>query len=295
MSNAGAILKQIKEDPGFADKLLYPGKQLSDFDPSKLAIDIIHSGFPSLDRFKLLKRNRGELILIGARPSQGKSGLGFQIATSVAEYGKAHIFSLEMDHESIVARQASITMNRPLDYIQSGAAGTDELNRVKARLERLNCIIDDRSSLNIYQICDAARMQNKKSRTDLIVVDYIQIVATDQNDFSRAVALGKVSTELKSLSRELRIPIIALAQLNRQAEFREGGKPQLSDLKESGQLEQDADVVLLIHRSTDTPQSASIIVAKNRNGPTGEIDMEFAQGQCRFIDHGLRSNHETLD
>jgi replicative DNA helicase len=284
--NTGEMMKLAKLDP---DKILYPGKQLSDFDPTKLVLDINRSGFPSLDRFKLLKRNRGELILIGARPSQGKSGLGFQIATSVAEYGKAHIFSLEMDHESIVARQASISLNKPLDYIQSGSARPEELNAAKASLERLNCIIDDRASLNIYQICDAARMQNRKSRTDLIVVDYIQIVATDQSDYSRAVALGKVSNELKNLAKELRIPVIALSQLNRQAEFREGGEPQLSDLKESGQLEQDADMVLLIHRSKDAPSTAKIIIAKNRNGPTGEIELQFAAGQCRFIDS------ETLD
>lgn len=287
MSNSGALLKQIKTDPTFADQLLYPGRQLSDFDPKRLAIDIIPSGFSSLDKFKLLKKNRGELILIGARPSQGKSGLGFQIATAVAQYGKSHIFSLEMDHESIVARQASITMNRPLDYIQGGLAGSSELNAVKASLERLNCIVDDRANLNIYQICDAARMQNKKHRTDLIVVDYVQIVATDQSDYSRAVALGRVSTELKNLAKELRIPIIALSQLNRSSEFREDGTPQLSDLKESGQLEQDADVVLLIHRHRDTPTTAKIIIAKNRNGPTGDVIMEFASGQCRFIDNSL--------
>jgi len=279
MTNA-ELMKLAKVNP---DQILYPGKQLSDFDPSRLTIDTIDSGFASLNKFKLLKRNRGELIIIGARPSQGKSGLGFQIATAVAEYGKAHIFSLEMDHESIVARQASISLNKPLDYIQSGAAGLQDLNHAKSLLERLNCVIDDRPSLNIYQICDAARMQNRKSRTDLIVVDYIQIVATDQSDYSRAVALGKVSSELKNLAKELRIPIIALSQLNRSSEFREDGTPQLSDLKESGQLEQDADVVLLIHRSKDIPTSAKVIVAKNRNGPTGEIEMQFAAAQCRFI------------
>lgn len=284
MSDLGKMLKAYKEDPETFDQLIYPGKQLSDFDPSKLAIDIIPSGFPSLDKFKLLKHNRGELIIIGARPSQGKSGLGFQIATSVAECGKAHIFSLEMDHESIVARQASIVMNKPLDYIQSGEAELPELQNVKAALMKLNCVVDDRPSLNVYQICDAARMQNKKSRTDLIVVDYIQIVATENNAYSRAIALGKVSNELKNLAKELRIPVVALSQLNRQAEFREDGTPQLSDLKESGSLEQDADVVLLIHRSKDSPGSAKIIIAKNRNGPTGEVDMEFAAAQCRFID-----------
>lgn len=284
MSNTGNLMKQIKEDPGFADKLLYPGKQLSDFDTESLKIETIPSGFPSFDKYKLLKRNRGELILIGARPSQGKSGLGFQIAMNVAEYGKAHIFSLEMDHESIVARKASISLNKPLDYIQSGNTTPEEIRAVKGSLERLNCIIDDSPGLNVYQICDRARMQYKKDRTDLIVVDFIQIVDYDRKG-NRHIELANISMALKNLAKELRVPVIALSQLNRQSEFREDGTPQLSDLKESGSLEQDADVVVLIHRSKDTPSSAKIIIAKNRNGPTGEIGMYFAAGQCRFMDN----------
>lgn len=277
------IMKHIKEDPNYADKLLYPGKQLSDFDSNRLKIDVLPSGFTSLDEYKLLKRNRGELIIIGARPSQGKSGLGFQIATNVAKNGKSHIFSLEMDHESIVARQASISLNKPLDFIQGGSANPEQLNAVKTELARLNCIVDDEASLNVYQICDRAKMQYKKHKTDLIVIDFIQIVDFDRKG-NRAIELASISMALKNLAKELRIPVIALSQLNRQSEFREGGEPMLSDLKESGSLEQDADVVLLIHRSKDSPSLAKIIVAKNRNGPTGEINMQFAQGQCRFID-----------
>lgn len=278
-------MKQIKQDPGFADQLLYPGKQLSDFDMSKLKMLIMPSGFPSLDAMKFLKRERGELIIIGARPSQGKSGLGFQIATEVAKWGKSHIFSLEMGHESVLCRQVAATMNRPLDYIQSGSAKPEELEMAKEALSGINCIIDDRSNLNVHQICDAARMQNRKHKTDLIVVDYLQIVATDPQDFSRALAIGRISTALKDLAKELNIPVIALSQLNRNSESRDDGMPQMSDLKESGQIEQDADVIILIHRNKDTPQSAKLIMAKNRNGPTGEIDVEFATSQCRFIDH----------
>lgn len=286
MSNAGGIIRALKEDAVSVDKILYPGNQLGDFDSSKLKIDILPCGFPSLDEKKFLKRNRGELILIGARPSQGKSGLGFQIATGVAKHGKVHVFSLEMDHESVAARQVSIAINRPLDYIQSGRVTVSEVERTRLDLSKLNFVIDDRSTLNIYQICDAARMQNKKGKTDLIVIDYIQIISYDRK--ANIVAeLGEISLQLKNLARELRIPIIALSQLNRNSEYREAGEPQLSDLKGSGQLEQDADIVALIHRTKEEPTLAKIIIAKNRNGSTGEVEMEFAPAQVRFIDKNL--------
>ena len=283
------LINKIKSDPSTIDQLLYPGKQLADFEIKNLKIDVMPSGFSGLDNSMVLKKNRGEFVIIGARPGIGKSGLGFQIAANVSKKHKVHIFSLEMDHESVAARQMANIMNSSLSDIQNGEAESDEGEKAKARMEEYNVVIDDRAALNVYQICDAARMQNKKSKTSLIVIDYIQIIQTEKTD-NRAVAISKISWELKSLAKELRIPVIALSQLNRQSEFREGGKPQLSDLKESGALEQDADVVLLIHRPEDIPQSATIIVAKNRNGPTGEVLMQFSPKQCRFFDAKGYSN-----
>lgn len=280
------LINKIKEDPSTIDQLLYPGKQLSDFDIEDLKIETMNSGFPGLNTKKVFKRGRGEMIVLGARPGMGKSGLGFQIAMNISQREKVHIFSIEMDHESVAARQMAILMNKPLDYIQNGGADSEEGKVAQEYLKiGYNCVIDDRAGLNVYQICDAARMQNKKSPTSLIVVDYLQIIQTDKTD-NRAHAVAKMSWELKSLAKELRIPILVLSQLNRQSEFREGGKPALSDLKESGAIEQDADVVMLIHRPEDTPQAATVIIAKNRNGPTGDVNMQFASSQCRFIDGG---------
>lgn len=282
-------MKQIKDNPGMVDQLLYPGKQLSDFDRADLKIEVLSSGFPSIDEKMVFKRGRGELILIGARPGMGKSGLGFQIATNISRIEKVHVFSIEMDHESVAARQMAIIMNKPLDYILNGGADTDAGADAQELIKKYNFVIDDRAGLNVFQICDAARMQNKKSPTTMIIVDYIQIIQTEKTD-NRAQAIAKISWELKSLAKELRIPVLALAQLNRQSEFREGGRPILADLKESGSLEQDADVVLLIHRPEDTPQAATIIVAKNRNGPTGDLNMQFAPAQCRFYDNKVDNN-----
>lgn len=280
------MINQIKEDPSSIDQILYPGKNISDFEISDLRIDVMQSGFTTFDRMKILKKGRGEFVILGARPSQGKSGLGFQIATQVASYCKVHIFSLEMEHESVAARQMAIMMNKPIDYIQNGGAESKSGEEAKERLNQLNLVIDDRSSLNVYQICDAARQQNKKSPTSLIVIDYLQIISDTEKDGNRARSLATISWELKCLARELRVPVLALSQLNRQSEFREGGRPQSSDLKESGALEQDADVVLLIHRAENTPGTATVIVAKNRNGPTGDINMNFAPSMCRFTDGG---------
>lgn len=285
MTNTAKLMNKIKEDPLTIDQLLYPGKHLSEFNLEDLQIDVMPSGFKGLDDKMVLKLDRGEMIVLGARPGMGKSGLGFQIAMNVAKYAKVHIFSIEMDHDSVAARQMAIIMNKPLDYIQNGGANSEEGEKAREYIKKYNCVIDDRAGLNIYQICDAARMQNKKSPTSLIVVDYLQIIQTDKID-NRAHAVAKMSWELKSLAKELRIPILVLSQLNRQSEFREGGKPALSDLKESGAIEQDADVVMLIHRPEDTPQTATIIIAKNRNGPTGDVNMQFANAQCRFLDGG---------
>jgi replicative DNA helicase len=276
------IMNKIKADPGYADKLLYPGRQLSDFDLKDLAIDVMPSGFKSFDDAMILKRDRGELIIIGARPSKGKSGLGFQIGTSVAKHEKVHAFSLEMDHDSIAARQMSMIMNRPLDWIQKGGANSAAGVAARESLKSLNFVIDDTPGLNVHQIIDRAKMQNKKSKTGLIIVDYLQLI--DVEGENRAIAVGKVSYALKGLAKELRVPVLALCQLNRQSEFREGGRPQLSDLKESGSIEQDADVVMLIHRLDTDYENATVIVAKNRNGPTLDIPMKFASAQCRFID-----------
>lgn len=283
-SKIGQLMNELKEDPSAMDRILYPGKQLAEFNLEDLKIDVMPSGFIGFDDKKVFKRGRGELIILGARPSVGKSGLGFQIATNIASNEKVHIFSLEMEHESVAARQMAIFMGKPIDYIQNGGADSPQGEKARKEISKLNLVIDDRSGLNVYQICDAARQQNKKDKTSLIVIDYIQIITDDKKDSNRARTLASISWELKCLARELRIPVLCLSQLNRQSEFREGGRPQSSDLKESGALEQDADVVLLIHRPEDMPNTATIIVAKNRNGPTGDINMQFAPAQCKFID-----------
>ncbi len=283
MLKPSEIMKEIAKDPGYADRLLYPGRQLADFDANGLKVDVMSSGFPSLDKAMLLKRNRGELIIIAARPSKGKSALACQIASHVAQQGRVHMFSLEMDLDSIAARHVAAKMNRPLDWVQNGGATLEDVTRIKAEFGSLNYLIDDEAGLNIYQIVERAKAWHKRSPTSMILIDYVQIVDYDQKGV-RALELAKVSHECAKLAKGLKIPVVMLSQLNRMSEVREDGKPALADLKESGSLEQDADVVLLIHPNKENRERVTFIMAKNRNGPTGEINMGFAPSQCRFID-----------
>lgn len=284
----GEVLKQAKEDPKVMQAMLHHGKEASDFDPAKLTVGVIPCGFRELDKLRFIKQ-AGELIIIGARPSVGKSALGFQIGFNLSLRGRVLLFSLEMEHAQVAVRQLAALLNLPIDYLQGGAITPEQIQEGKDMLKEYSCVIDDRTGLNIHHITEATKMQHKLSPLTAIVVDYIQIVDTEAEDYSRAVAVGRISAGLKELARELRIPVIALSQLNRNSSIGEKGKgprkPQLADLKESGNLEQDADVVALIHRPDDTPNTATIIIAKNRNGPVGEVILSYAPAQCQFIDN----------
>jgi replicative DNA helicase len=271
-----------KKDPKALDSILYPGRQLSEYNTKDLTIDVLPSGFPSFDKMLLFKRNRGELIFIGARPSMGKSALLFNLATNIARQGKTHVISLEDGHEAIATRQTASILNVSMDLIQHGLVSSQRLEEAKAQLAQINCIVDDEGGLNVHQICERIRMQHKKGPISAAFIDYIQIIKSERK-VSRAEDIAAISSELKALAKDLRITVVVASQLNRNADTRENKKPQLSDLKESGSLEQDADVVLLIHRNG---QEAEVTVAKNKNGPTGDVKMRYIGAQCLFQDLG---------
>lgn len=275
-------IKLFNEKPELMEQALNPGRQLYEFNPDDLTIEVLPSGVKSFDLSLILKKNRGELVLIGARPGQGKSALLFQLATNIARIGKSHVFSLEMDHPSVVTRQIAALIERPIDAIQRGLH-MPEIIQAKEALKQFNYVIDDRANLTVEEICYSARQEYRKGKTDCIFVDYIQLIKTEKGH-SRANEVALVSAQLKGLAKELCIPVVAASQLNRNSELRESKLPQLSDLKESGSLEQDADVVLLIHRDSQSPTEALVNVAKNRNGPTVELHMEYAPTQTKFIE-----------
>jgi len=286
-------LESIKSGAITSEELLYDikGRNLHDVDLDNLHINIMDSGFSSLDDYLFLKTNRSELIIVGGRPSHGKSAFMFQVAFNVARKDPVHIFSLEMDHEMIVARILAGLLNRPVDAILRGLVDKRELRQAHDKIKALNCFIDERAGLNVAQIADAAKLRAKKHGTKLIVIDYLQIIASKKG-YSRNDEVAEISKALKELAKELKVPVIVGSQLNRQCEargFATGNyQPLLSDLRESGSIEQDADIVVAVHRESKytglRQNEADIIILKNRNGPTGEIAMNFFPAQTLFQD-----------
>jgi replicative DNA helicase len=287
------MLQDLKAGKITLDDLLVPEKHISQIGIDDLRIDALPSGFPSLDDYMFLKDKRSELIIIGGRPSMGKSAFLFQLALNVAKTMPVHVFSLEMDKESIYTRLISGVINRSMQAIQKGAVSNDVLVNAKKELDSLHYFIDDRAGLNVFELSSSARDAQKRHGTKLIVVDYLQLLRTPKGH-SKDDEVGSVTKELKALAKDLKVPVVVGCQLNRQCEIRgkESGdyKPILSDLRESGNIEQDSDIVAFVHRESrytnERPGVADIIIAKNRNGPCGTVEMGFTEAQTRFIDSG---------
>lgn len=284
------LFKALSDDPGMIERVLNPGKQLSDFDVDKLSIKTVSSGFPRLDDpYLLLKEGEGELIIVAARPSMGKSALCFQLALHVAKTQHVHVFSLEMSQESIIRRLVSSMIDRPVTAIQMGLVDRKILEKAREDLKQYNYTIDDRGGLTADEICDAAESRARKNGTGLIVIDHLQIVKREAGH-SVHEEIGLISAKFKNLAKKLRCPVVVACQLNRQCELRENKKPILSDLKESGSIEENADLVLGIYREERYTKlragEADLLILKNRNSQVGEVTMRFFNAQTRFYDDG---------
>lgn len=288
------VFKKLESGELDIDRVLNPGRRLHDFDVDKLAITIMPSGFPTLDReYMLLKESEGELIIVGGRPSHGKSALMFQLALNVSERLPVHVFSLEMSQESIVRRLMSQMLGRSVTAIQRGLVERELLEEAKQKLSQYKYVIDDCSGLSALEIADRARTRAKNFGTRLIIIDYLQLLKTEKGH-SKDSEIGDITKTLKALATELKCPIVIGSQLNRQCEIRGSSsgdyRPILADLRESGNIEQDADIVLAVHRESRYTRlrmdEADIIILKNRNGSVGETTMKWYGAQTRFEDFG---------
>jgi replicative DNA helicase len=256
------------------------------------------TGFRDLDKLTS-GLQPGNVFIIAARPSMGKTALGMNIAESVAiNSGKpVGVFSLEMSAEELIKRMLCSRGKVNLRKLADGFTGTrdaDALTRAAAELEKAPLFIDDTAGLTIQQVRSRARRMKLQHDVALIVIDYLQLMRAPSRraDDSRQVEVADISSGVKALAKELRVPIIVLSQLNRQPEQREQGKPKLSDLRESGSIEQDADIVGLLVRpevyaATEEDKEeqrgkATLFIAKQRNGPIGDVNLIFRHEFTRF-------------
>ena len=255
----------------------------------------VSTGFRDLDR---LTRGLqpGDLVIVGARPSMGKTALMQQIAINAAAEGQVGVFSVEMARLSLGIRSFAVVGHVNTMRLMTGRLKSEDYARVSAAMETLAGIplaIDDSPILTPAQLRTKARRLHARYPLRALFVDYLQILEgpTHQTE-SRTLELAKMSRSLKQLAKELNIPVIVLSQLSRATDKREVKRPQLSDLRDSGAIEQDGDVVLLLHRPEyyqETPKAedvgrAELIVAKQRNGPTGVVELRFTKEYTRFDD-----------
>ena len=257
------------------------------------------TGYKELDN-KLAGLQRSNLIIVAARPSMGKTSLAIDIARHIAtqEHIPVGIFSLEMSKEELVDRMLCAEANVDLWKLRTGRLSDREtsqgesdftaIGRAMGTLAEAPIYIDDSAILNIMEIRTKARRLHAETGLGFIVVDYLQLMESGSNLESRVQEVAQITRGLKALARELNVPVLAVSQLSRQAENRPGSIPRLADLRESGSIEQDADVVMIIFREEmykpDTPRKhiAEIHIAKHRNGPTGIVELYFDAEKTSF-------------
>jgi len=269
----------------------------------KGALTGIASGFPYLDNL-LSGFQKSDLIILAGRPSMGKTALALNIArNSAVEYNhKVGIFSLEMSNQQLAERLITSEARVDSHLVRTGRLPKSEwknLAKAAGTLSEALIYIDDSASLNILELRAKARKLKSEKDIDILFVDYLQLLNQDGRSESRQQEISFISRSLKALAKELNIPIVALSQLSRAVESRSEHRPIMSDLRESGAIEQDADIVLFIYRkyvySKDELDKglAEIIIAKHRNGPIGNIDLAFFENYAKFdnLDH----RHQDID
>ncbi len=261
----------------------------------------VSTGYTDLDRITA-GLQRGDLIILAARPSMGKTALALNIASNAAlrlEPGAAvAVFSLEMPREQLVMRMLASEGRVPSETLRTGRIAQGSWPKLATAASKLNdskLYIDDTPALTLNALRSKCRRMRAKHGLDLVVIDYLQLMRGPKTD-SREQEISAISRGLKQLAKELEVPVMALSQLNRSLERRENKRPQLSDLRESGAIEQDADVIAFIHREDRYKQGenaehdglAEVIIAKQRNGPVDTVELVFFESYTRFDNYERR-------
>jgi len=263
----------------------------------------VPTGFVDLDEMTR-GLQAGDLVIIAARPSMGKTSLVLNIAQHVAVQPDLTVgfFSLELSKEALFIRLLTSEAQIDSHRLMSGAIGHKDYGRISHAIETLSAMrlfIDDTANIGVLEMRAKARRLQAEHGLNLIVLDYIQLMSARGRYENRTLELASISRSLKGLAKELNVPIVVLSQLSRAPEARADHRPQLSDLRESGALEQDADVVVLIYRDDaynrdpNNPDAgiAELILAKQRNGPTGVVKLAFLREQTRFANLAPGAGH----
>ena len=254
----------------------------------------VPTGFTELDE-KTNGFSGGQMIIVAARPAMGKSTLALDVARNAAVHADATtvFFSLEMGRAEIAMRLLSAEATIPLQVLRKGQLDSRDFQKLAATQARINeapLFIDDSPNLTLVEIRAKCRRLKQRHNLKMVVIDYLQLLSSGKKTESRQQEVSEFSRALKLLAKELEVPVIALSQLNRASEQRADKMPAISDLRESGSLEQDADMVILLHREAayekDNPRAgeADLILAKQRNGPTGTVTVAFQGNYSRFQD-----------
>ena len=247
---------------------------------------------------------KGDLIILAARPSMGKTALALNVAVNSASVnpGSVAIFSLEMPAEQVAIRIMAAKSKVEIQKLRTGKLNDEEwsrLNEASQQLKKQNFFIDDTPGIKVSEMYAKARKLAQDENLYMIVVDYIQLIQATGKSDSRQQEVSEISRRLKAMARELNVPVIALSQLSRGVESRQDKRPMLSDLRESGALEQDADLVLFLYRdayynheenSNEEREDVELLVAKHRNGPTGKVTLAFEKEINAF--YGIKNNIE---
>jgi replicative DNA helicase len=239
------------------------------------------------------------MVIVAARPAMGKSTLGLDFCRSASIHHNmaSVIFSLEMTRNEITMRLLSAEAKIPLNHMRNGNMNDDDWTRLARKMGEVSSsplFIDDSPNMTMMEIRAKARRLKQRHDLRLIVIDYLQLMTSGKKVESRQLEVSEFSRQIKLLAKELEVPIVALSQLNRGPEQRADKRPMMSDLRESGSIEQDADMVVLLHREdvyereSTRPGEADLIVAKHRNGPTRDLTVAFQGHYSRFVDmaHG---------
>jgi len=278
------------------DLLVDAFERIDNLRKNKGALRGLKTGFPDLDK-KTAGFQKGDLVVIGARPAMGKTTLAQNLAYNVASINKRGVlfFSLEMASNEIVDRIISDMSNVKSWDIRNGNLSGDDFAKIGETLSKVDHVpiyIDDNSSMNILELRNKARRAAHEHDLGMIVIDYLQLLqGSDRYAGQRVQEVTEISRGLKTLARELEIPVVALAQLSRNVTGREDPRPVLSDLRESGSIEQDADLVMFLHRPDyyrheedyEPTNITELIIAKHRHGAIGKIELYFEGDYNRFL------------